>query len=544
MKTTKFIIFFLSILTINLFGDVSNMDVKKVFEQECKMCHGSNHAGGIGADLRPSIISKKNANHLADIILNGASYIRMPAFKDKFSQADALKMVDYLQHFKVKQNTVLSLDTVKSTWRKLNNRVEFLKKYAKPTDVKKTTDICFVTERDAERVAFIDGTTGKILSKHSAGFAVHITVTNKKLPRYAYSISRSGLLTMFDLNSPHQQKIAEVQVGTNSRGLAVSPNGLYLMAGNYLPSGAVLLNALTLEPLKVYPTANVTNFNDKVSNSRVAGVWDTPYGPYFAIALKDAGRVYIIDYYKSGYPVVGIISNIGKNIHNGFLNKGKDEGRYLFIASQGSDLIGVIDFKTKKLIKKIYTTPSSKPHLGQGASWYNKKLKQQLNATVNMNLGEVTIWDDKFKIIKRVPTSGAGLFISTADSTPYIWADNVVGGSENWNKIHLVNKQTLKLDRVLTVGTSKGTIVDAKTNKVLYEWNIPTITNRKGKEVIPRILHPEPANHGKWIMISEWNCNRIGIYDAKTGNFIKYIEGIITPTFTYSIEHRQNVPGA
>jgi nitrite reductase (NO-forming)/hydroxylamine reductase len=60
----------------------------------------------------------------------------------------------------------------------------------------------------------------------------------------------------------------------------------------------------------------------------------------------------------------------------------------------------------------------------------------------------------------------------------------------------------------------------------------------------PRLLHAEPANHGEWTMISEWTTGRIGIYNSKTGEFVKYIEGLTTPTFTYSVEHRQHIPGA
>ena len=70
----------------------------------------------------------------------------------------------------------------------------------------------------------------------------------------------------------------------------------------------------------------------------------------------------------------------------------------------------------------------------------------------------------------------------------------------------------------------------------------------KGKKVAkpvqPRLLHAEPANHGKWTMISEWTTGRIGIYNSKTGKFIKYINNLTTPTFTYSVEHRQHIPGA
>ena len=67
----------------------------------------------------------------------------------------------------------------------------------------------------------------------------------------------------------------------------------------------------------------------------------------------------------------------------------------------------------------------------------------------------------------------------------------------------------------------------------------------KVKEPVqPRLLHAEPANHGKWTMISEWTTGRIGIYESDSGKFVKYINNLTTPTFTYSVEHRQHIPGA
>lgn len=534
----------MAVVSSSLVADTSNMDVEAVFEKECQGCHGPNHEGGVGSDLRPNVIAKKNSQDLATVVLNGRAGTAMPPFKDKFNKADADKMVDYLQHFKGRTIKQLTLETVKEGWKTLNDRMAFFTKYPNAVDVKKNTDICFVTERDAERVTFVDGTNGKVLSRHPAGFAVHVTVTNKRQPRYAYSISRSGLVTMFDLNTPGQQKVAECQVGSESRGLAVSPDGKYLMAGNYTPGGAVLMDAMTLEPLKVYPTSSVIKPNGDIDSSRVAGIFDTPYGPYFAFALKDGGHVYIVDYSKPSFPIVGDIPNIGDILHDGFLNEGKEIGRYLFIASQGSDVVGVVDFKTKSLVTKIYTGPASKPHPGQGSSWYNEKLGQQLGATVNMNLGQVTIWDDHFDVIRQIPTGGGGLFVGTSEHTPFIWADNVLGSPTVWNQVHLINKQTLELDRIITVGTDKGTVTDPVTHKVLYEWKVPTVKDDKGNVVTPRVLHAEPSNHGYWTMISEWNAGRIGIYEAKTGKFVKYIEGLTTPTFTYSIEHRQTIPGA
>ena len=539
--------FLSTVASVVVLGSMSlsgaGFDVEKVYELECQGCHGPMHQGGVGSDIRPEKLKDKTSMFLADTILEGRSGTAMPPFKGSISKQEASQMVDYLQKFAGKKIDVLTLDNVKSKWRTFNKASDFAKKYPDPTDVKSIMDVVFVTERDASKVTFIDGTSGKILSRHPAGFAVHVTVTNKRMPRYAYSISRDGLVTMFDLNTPGQQKIAEVRVGSESRGLGVSPDGKYLLAGNYTPGGAVMLDAMTLEPLKVYPTSSVIDMDGNIGESRVASIADTPYGPYFAMALKDAGHVYIIDYSKPDFPIVGDIPGIGKILHDAFLNEGKEMGRYYMIASQGSDVIGIVDFKTKSLVSKVYTGAGSKPHPGQGSSWLNEKYGQ-LHATVNMNVGSVSIWDNNWDIVRHIPTGGGGLFIGTSEHTPYIWADNVLGSPAVWNEVHLIDKQHLETAKIIKVGTTEGQLIDGKTKKVLKTWKVPTVKDKDGKAVVPRILHAEPANHGQWTMISEWNAGRIGIYDAQTGEFVKYIEGLITPTFTYSVEHRQTIPGA
>ena len=546
----------------------SKMDFAKKFEKECQGCHGPIHQGGVGSDLRPKALKKKNHEMLAETILNGRENTAMPAWKDSFSKDDAAGMIDWLMDWKNTVELTLDLEEVKKSWTKLADREALAKKYPKPTEVKSVLDITFATERDASLVDFIDSTTGKVLSRHKAGFAVHVTVTNKKNPRYAYSISRSGKLTMFDIGAPGQPALASVQVGQESRGLAVSPDGKYVIAGNYNPGGAVLCDAVTLKPLKAYDTSRVIDPDGEIGPSRVASLADTPYGPYFAMALKDAGHTYIIDYSKPNFPIVGDIPNIGKILHDAFLNEdeGKDFGRYFMIASQGSDVIGIVDFKDKVLAAKVHTGKKSKPHPGQGSSWYSKGQKKQLHATVSMNIGSVVIWDSNWKVVKKVKTNGGGLFIGTAHNTPYLWADNVLGKPAVYNEVHLINKDTLETDRIIKVGKKKGQLIDAKTKKVLQEWDATqhakVAVNEKafGKEKImpmpaklgkavkkpvqPRLLHAEPANHGKWTMISEWTTGRIGIYEAKTGKFVKYIENLTTPTFTYSVEHRQHIPGA
>ncbi len=560
----------MSVVASGLFAGTSNMDFAAKFEKECQGCHGPIHQGGVGSDLRPKALKKQEAHVLVEKILNGVENTAMPAWSSSFSKDDAAGMIDWLMDWKNTVELTLDLDEVKKTWTKMADRKALAKKYPKPTEVKSVLDITFATERDASLVDFIDSTTGKVLSRHKAGFAVHVTVTNKKNPRYAYSISRSGKLTMFDIGAPGQPALASVQVGQESRGLAVSPDGKYVIAGNYNPGGAVLCDAMTLEPLKAFDTSRVIDPDGQIGPSRVASLADTPYGPYFAMALKDAGHTYIIDYSKPNFPIVGDIPNIGKILHDAFLNEdeGKDFGRYFMIASQGSDVVGIVDFKEKNLAAKIHTGKKSKPHPGQGSSWFNKKMGKQLHATVSMNIGSIVIWDSEWKVVKKVATAGGGLFVGTAHHTPYVWADCVLGKPAKYNEVHLMNKETLEIDRIIKVGKKKGQLIDAKTKKVLQEWDatqheavpVNEVASKVSKEklmpmpvkvgavvknpVQPRLLHAEPANHGEWTMISEWTTGRIGIYESKTGKFVKYIENLTTPTFTYSVEHRQHIPGA
>jgi len=552
------------------FAGSSSMDFAKKYEKECQGCHGPIHQGGVGSDLRPKALKAKSREFLAERIMNGVENTAMPAWNSSFSKDDSTGMIDWLMDWKNTVELTLDLEEVKKTWTVMADREALAKKYPKPTEVKSVLDITFATERDASLVDFIDSTTGKVLSRHKAGFAVHVTVTNKKNPRYAYSISRSGKLTMFDIGAPGQPALASVQVGQESRGLAVSPDGKYVIAGNYNPGGAVLCDATTLEPLKAYDTSRVIDPDGQIGPSRVASLADTPYGPYFAMALKDAGHTYIIDYSKPDFPIVGDIPNIGKILHDAFLNEdeGEDFGRYFMIASQGSDVVGIVDFKEKTLAAKVHTGKKSKPHPGQGSSWYSKKMKKQLHATVSMNIGSIVIWDSEWKVVKKVKTAGGGLFVGTAHDTPYVWADCVLGKPDKYNEVHLMNKETLEVERIIKVGKTKGQLIDAKTKKVLQEWDatqhapvsVNEVASKISKEklmpmpdklgeavkepVQPRLLHAEPANHGEWTMISEWTTGRIGIYNSKTGEFVKYIENLTTPTFTYSVEHRQHIPGA
>ena len=552
------------------FSQEGKIDYAKTYVERCQVCHGSIHQGDIGVDLRPHILKMKDPYRLSSSLIDGVADV-MPSYMSKFSKTEAINMVDWLMSWEDKTKLVLKLSDVKRYWRELSDRKKLLYKYKKPVDVKSLDDITFLTERDASLVTFIDSTTGKVLSRHRAGYAVHVTIQNKKYPRYAYSISRSGRLTMFDLMAPGQPAIAYARVGEESRGLALSNDGKYLIAGNYYPAGAVILDALTLKPLKIFDTSSVTGLDDKKVASRVTALSSTPYGSYFAMVLANAGTVQIIDYSKKDFPVVAKIEKIGVNLHDAFLNqdKGEDFGRYYMVAEQNKGgSIAVIDFKEKRLVKKIQMGKESVPHTGKGVSWYSTGLKKQLHATSDMGIGQISIWDSSWSLVKQIKTSDAGLFVATSKDTPYLWVDCVDGKESSYNEIHLINKETLETERIIKVGKKVGQLLDAKTKKVLQEWDAtqhlpsedkvfkskvskerlvpynPKLGREAKYPVQPRLLHAEPANHGKWYMVSEWTTGRVGIYESKTGKFVKYINNLVSPTYTFSVEYRKDVPGS
>ncbi len=59
-----------------------------------------------------------------------------------------------------------------------------------------------------------------------------------------YFASRDGWVTLYDLYN--LKVVAEVRAGLNTRNLAVSDDGRWVLVGNYLPGNLVLLDARDL----------------------------------------------------------------------------------------------------------------------------------------------------------------------------------------------------------------------------------------------------------------------------------------------------------
>ena len=69
-----------------------------------------------------------------------------------------------------------------------------------------------------------------------------------------YFASRDGWVTLYDLYN--LKVVAEVRAGLNTRNLAVSDDGRWVLVGNYLPGNLVLLDARDLSLVQVIPAAD------------------------------------------------------------------------------------------------------------------------------------------------------------------------------------------------------------------------------------------------------------------------------------------------
>ncbi len=364
-------------------------------------------------------------------------------------------------------------------------------------------DLLFVTERENFSVAVINTKTQSVVAHLPAGARAH-GYTFSPDGRYGYNLGRDGWLYKYNLKTLQAEK--KVRLGLDARGIAISDNGKYLLTGMYIPTQAVIVDAHTLEPLKVIDTHHVKDPDGDYVDSRICSVNDVDpnkVGPYFLMALKEGGQVWRIDWSKPDFPIAKV-DKVGKILHDGFLN---EDNKTFYLASQSSDWVAAIDVAKMKIIKQIKT--GKKPHPGEGAVW--KEDGVEYAATPHIGEGKVTIWrTDNNKIVGTVGTDAPGLFIRAADNMKYVWADSI-----------------------FPPNPSEITVFERKPPfKTVKHINDGTLT-----------VHPEPDTEGKYIYVSDWKENVVRIYDDESLKLVKTLKGIKTPTGIFAVHRRHETGG-
>ncbi len=498
---------------------------KTLYFQRCAGCHGVLRKGATGKNLEPKATRKLGQKRLEKIITLGTEG-GMNNFDDIFTKEEISLLATYIQ-MEPPVPPEMSLAMMRKR----------TKVYVKPEDYPSKPlhglnwqNFFVVIERDAGKVAIIDGDTKKIVTHINTGYAVHVikatehhNVQNAKdVGRFWYTMGRDGKLNKIDLwQKPGKMLVAETQIAYDARDVTVSGDGKYVVGGGYWPPHFVIVDAKTMMPLKVVSTRGVNVDGEFVNESRVAAVYTTPNAPTFLISAKELGQMWQVDYSDlNNLDIVKIDS--AKYLHDGFFDP---TGRYFQIAANASNKMVVIDTKDRKL--EAIIPVGKKPHPGPGANWVDQKCGP-VGGTVYLGEGKITTWgndpaghpDQAWKVCYSVETDGPGVFIRTHPNSPYVIADQTKHPEpEVQQSIQVLDKSTRKIVKTIRVTEDPGKVA----------------------------VHIEFNADGSEFWVSVWNrkenkkaTGEIVVYDAKTLKEKTRIKGLTTPTGKFNVYNRVN----
>jgi nitrite reductase (NO-forming)/hydroxylamine reductase len=287
-----------------------------------------------------------------------------------------------------------------------------------------------VTLRDAGQVAIIDGDTYEIVSIVPTGYAVHISRPSAS-GRYMYTIGRDAKVDMIDLWMDPPQVVAEIKVGLEARSVETSKykgyEDKYAIAGSYWPPQYVLMDADTLQPMKIVSTRGMTvDTQEYHPEPRVAAIVASHQHPEFIVNVKETGKILLVNYED---PENLSVTTIGaaRFLHDGGWDSTK---RYFLTAANQSDKIAVVDSKDRKLV--ALTDVTKIPHPGRGA---NLKDPQYGPIWVTSALGNANITalgtdpdghpDNAWKVVRTLEGQGGGsLFVKSHPKSTNLWVDS------------------------------------------------------------------------------------------------------------------------
>ncbi len=500
---------------------------KSMYFQRCAGCHGVLRKGATGKNLMPKNTLKSGTKKLSRIIELGTEG-GMNNFDDIFSKEEIDLLAKYIQ-LEPPIPPEMSLSLMKERHKVFVAPKDYP---TKPLHGLNWKNFFVVIERDAGTVAIIDGDTKKVIDHIDTGYAVHVIKgaehhTTEHDPKYEtgrfwYTQGRDGKMTKIDLwQKPGSMLVAETQMAYDARDVAVSGDGKYVIGGGYWPPHFVILDALTMEPLKVVSTRGTDVDGNYVNEARVAAIYTTPNEPTFLVAVKELGQMWQVDYSDLDNLRIEQIDS-AKYLHDGFFDP---TGRYFQIAANASDKMVVVDTKERKLEAMIDT--GSKPHPGPGANWIDPKCGT-VSGTTHLGEGLVSVWGNDpiknkgnaWKMCYELETDGAGAFIRTHPKSQYVWADQLKHPEpEIQQSVQVFDKKTREIVKTIRVTTEPGKAA----------------------------LHMEFNDDGTEVWVSVWNrkdsgnpTGEIVIYDAKTLKEKSRIKGLTTPTGKFNVHNRIN----
>ena len=490
------LIFAVAVLAAASPASAGSPDAGALYAQHCASCHGAERLGGTGPALLPENLGRLKRADAQNVIRDGRSQTQMLPFREKLSDEQIRALVDLI-YTPPAHEPQWGMAEIKAS-HIIHNRPGSLPD--KPVFRADPLNIFVVVELGDHHVTILDGDKFEPIARVPTRFALHGGPKFSPDGRFVYFGSRDGWVSKFDIYN--LKYVAEIRAGINMRNIAVSSDGRYVLAGNYLPHTLLVMDASDLSPLKLIPVQD-----DNGKSSRVSAVYDAAPRKSFIVALKDIPEVWEIPYGADAEPVYpGLVHDY--RMGEAIAAKGPFPIRRIHLEDYLDDfffdqsyeyLIGAArNGKNGQVVNLIVGRKIADvdlpglPHLGSGITW--DWHGTPVLATPNLKQGMVTVIDMKnWKTIKHIKTLGPGFFLRSHENTPYAWVDSSFSPDKNVrDKIQIIDKNTLEIVRTLVPSPGKTA------------------------------AHVEFTRDGRYALVSIWEMDgELVVYDAKTFKVVK-----------------------
>lgn len=472
-------------------------DAPALYREHCVACHGEQRLGGMGPALLPESLQRVKPAEASAVIGKGRQATQMPGFADRLSAEQIGAITTWIY-------TPVTPAPGWSEARIRASRIEIAGAAALPARPAWKADplnVFLVVEGGDHHVSVIDGDRFELIHRFASRFALHGGPKFSPDGRFVYFGSRDGWITKYDLWN--LAVVAEVRAGLNMRNVAVSGDGRWVMAANYLPHTLALFDA-DLKLQRVYDAATL----DGKASSRVSAVYDAQPRRSFVVALKDIPELWEISYDPQAEPIHdGLVHDyrMGEGTPKpGFLGVRRtplseplddfffdQDYRHVLGAtrpkSDGSPSAQVVNLDIRRRIADLPL--AGMPHLGSGITfaWNGSTVL----ASPNLKDGVVQVIDMKtWKTVKSIATPGPGFFMRSHENSRYAWVDSMMSPTA---------KDTL-------------TVIDKRTLEPVAQVREPGRT----------LAHIEFTRDGRHALASVWEMDgAIVVYDATTLKEVK-----------------------
>jgi len=408
------------------------------YQEQCSACHGAQRTGAMGPALLPESLARLRPSEAQKVVAQGRVATQMPGFHGKLEPAEIAALAQWI-YTPVLPAPSWSEADIRSS-RVLNVDAGTLPN--KPVWSADPMNLFVVVEGGDHHISLLDGDRFEPIHRFASRYALHGGPKFTPDGRFVYFGSRDGWITKYDLWN--LVVVAEVRAGLNMRNVAVSGDGKWVLAANYLPHTVALFDA-ELSLVKTYAAAT----QDGKSTSRVSAAYDAQPRKSFIVALKDIAELWEIPYGEAAAD--GAKSpNGGFGVRRILLDEPLDDFffdqayRHALGATRpkpgGEPNAQVVDLDQRR---KVAALPiAGMPHLGSGITfaWNGTTVL----ASPNLKDGALDVIDMKtWKTVKTIATPGPGFFMRSHENTPYAWTDSMMSPGAK-DTLTIVDKRTLE----------------------------------------------------------------------------------------------------